>query len=125
MAMPGRFQYEAAVQSVHAARRYSGQTDWASILLLYDALLACTGSIVVAINRAVALSNLEGAPAGLAALDILEGDGRLAEYQPYWAARAELHARAGQREAARHAYERAIGLESDPVLRRYLQRRAG
>lgn len=125
MAMPGRFQYEAAVQSVHAARRHSGQTDWASILLLYDALLACTGSIVVAINRAVALSNLEGAPAGLAVLDALEADGRLAEYQPYWAARAELHTRAGQREAARHAYERAIGLESDPVLRRYLQRRAG
>lgn len=119
---PGRFQYEAAVQSVHAARRFSGVTDWRSIVLLYDALLALTGSIVVALNRAVALAQAGDAAAGLAALDALRDDSRLAEYQPFWAARAALLAQAGHHEDAAHAYLRAIGLEADPALRRHLQK---
>ena len=91
---------------------------------LYDALHALTGSPVVAINRAVALAETQGADAGLAALDALAGDARLADYQPYWAARAELLARSGAHEPALAAYERAIGLERDPAVRRFLQRRA-
>jgi len=124
----GRYQLEAAVQSAHAARRFSGRTDWAAILQLYDALLALTASPVVALNRAVALAEVEGAAAGLAALRSLEDDARLAGYQPYWAARAALLARAGEREAADHAYDRAIAMETDPAVRRFLQdarRRAG
>jgi RNA polymerase sigma-70 factor (ECF subfamily) len=120
----GRFQLEAAVQSAHAARRLSGETDWAAIVALYDALLAMTGSVVVAINRAVALSeqsgSARGAAEGLAALDALKDDGQLAEYQPYWAARAALLARTGDAQAAAEAYQRAIGLESDPAVRRFL-----
>jgi RNA polymerase sigma-70 factor (ECF subfamily) len=123
MGRPGRFQLEAAVQSAHAARRSTGRTDWAAILALYDALLAATGSPVVAINRAVALTELAGAEAGLAALDALAGDHRLREYQPYWAARAGLLARAADLEAADAAYERAIGLETDPAVRRFLTER--
>jgi RNA polymerase sigma-70 factor (ECF subfamily) len=119
----GRFQLEAAVQSAHAARRVTGRTDWAAIIDLYNALLAETGSPVVAINRAVALAELRGAAAGLSALDALADDRRLAEYQPYWAARAGLLARDGDGEAADQAYERAIGLESDPAVRRFLQKR--
>ncbi len=122
MGRPGRFQLEAAVQSAHAARRLTGRTDWAAIVALYDALLAETGSPVVAINRAVALAELRGAEAGLAALDAVAGDGRLLEYQPYWAARAGLLAMAG-RKGADNAFERAIGLESDPAVRRFLQLR--
>jgi RNA polymerase sigma-70 factor (ECF subfamily) len=122
---PGRFQLEAAVQSAHAARRLGGWTDWAAIVQLYDALLALTGSVVVAINRAVALAahlgGFRGAAEGLAALDALDGDARLAEYQPYWAARAALLARTGRTRAAADAYQRAIGLESDPAVRRFLQ----
>jgi RNA polymerase sigma-70 factor (ECF subfamily) len=122
MGRHGRFQLEAAVQSAHAARRRSGSTDWTAILHLYDALLAMTGSVVVAINRAVALAELHGAERGLAALDALQDDARLAQYQPYWAARAALHARGGNAAAAAEAYRRAIGLEPDPAVRAFLQR---
>ena len=125
MGAAGRFQLEAAVQSAHAARRFDGRTDWAAIVALYDALLAITGSVVVAINRAVALAahldGPQGAAAGLAALDALRDDPQLAEYQPYWAARAALLARTVSVEAAAEAYRRAIGLESDPAVRRFLQ----
>jgi RNA polymerase sigma-70 factor (ECF subfamily) len=122
----GRYQLEAAVQSAHVVRRLTGAADWAAIEQLYDALLALTGSPVVAINRAVAIAQTRGPAAGLAALDALSDDARLAEYQPYWAARAQLLARMGDTQAADRAYERAIGLESDPAVRRFLQdRRAG
>ena len=123
MNSPGRFQLEAAVHSAHALRRLSGTTDWKAIMALYDALLELTGSVVVAINRAVALAEVEGAGAGLAALDALRNDTRLVQYQPFWAARAELLARLGDRRSAAQAYEQAIGLEADPAVRRYLQRR--
>ena len=125
MGAPGRFQLEAAVQSAHAARRFDGRTDWGAIVEFYDALLACTGSVVVAINRAVALAEHldgpRGAAEGLAALDALQDDPQLAGYQPYWAARAALLARIGSVQAAAEAYRRAIGLESDPAVRRFLQ----
>jgi RNA polymerase sigma-70 factor, ECF subfamily len=125
MHAPGRFQLEAAVQSAHAARRFSGRTNWAAIVELYDALLALTGSVVVAINRAVALAahldGPRGAAEGLAALDALKADVQLGAYQPYWAARAALLARTGSAQAAAEAYRRAIGLESDPAVRRFLQ----
>ncbi|UVK55905.1 RNA polymerase sigma factor [Mesorhizobium sp. AR02] len=117
----GRYQLEAAVQSAHAARRLTGRTDWAAIRALYDALFSIVGSPVVAINRAVALAETEGAVAGLAALYVLGDDKRLNEYQPYWAARAGLLARLGQVPQATEAYDRAIGLERDPAVRRFLQ----
>jgi RNA polymerase sigma-70 factor (ECF subfamily) len=120
----GRYRLEAAVQSAHAVRRRTGRADWAAIEQLYDALCALTGSPVAALNRAVALAETQGAAAGLAALDALADDTRLADYQPYWAARAELLARSGARDAARQAYAQAIGLERDAVVRQFLQRRA-
>jgi RNA polymerase sigma-70 factor (ECF subfamily) len=119
----GRYQLEAAVQSAHVVRRLTGSADWAAIEKLYDALLALTGSPVVAINRAVAIAETQGPAAGLAQLDALAADARLSDYQPYWAARAGLLARIGDGAAAVSAYERAIGLESDPAVRRFLQTR--
>lgn len=119
----GRYQLEAAVQSAHVVRRVTGRADWDAIAALYGALQAMTGSPVVAINRAVALAESEGAEAGLAVLDEAAADARLADYQPYWAARADLLARIGDATAADTAYERAIGLEADPAVRRFLQRR--
>jgi RNA polymerase sigma-70 factor, ECF subfamily len=89
----GRYQFEAAVQSAHVARRLDGRTDWAAIALLYEALAALSGSPVVAINHAVAIAESKGADAGLRELDGLAGDKRLHDYQPYWAARADLLAR--------------------------------
>jgi RNA polymerase sigma-70 factor, ECF subfamily len=121
----GRFQLEAAVQSAHASRRRGGRTDWQAILALYDALWALTGSPVVAINRAVAIGETRGPVEALAALDGVADDPRLAEYQPYWAARADLLARAGERTAAANAYDRAIGLEADPAVRQFLLSRRG
>jgi len=121
---PGRYQLEAAVQSAHAMRRRTGSVDWPAIERLYDALCELTGSPVAALNRAIALAETQTAAAGLAAVDALAGDARMADYQPYWAARAELLARCGARDAARQAYAQAIGLEREPAVRRYLQLRA-
>jgi RNA polymerase sigma-70 factor (ECF subfamily) len=121
----GRYQLEAALQSAHVARRRTGRANWQAVVQFYDGLLALTMSPVVAINRALAVAELEGPGVALAALDDLAGDTRLTEYQPYWAARADLLARIGAYNAARKAYERAIGLEPDPAVRRFLQNRQG
>jgi RNA polymerase sigma-70 factor (ECF subfamily) len=119
----GRYQLEAAVQSAHMTRRFTGRTDWLAIERLYEALAAVVDSPVVGVNRAIAIAETRGAPAGLAALDGIKDDPRLAQYQPYWAARAGLLARAGELAGAAEAYDRAIGLEADPAVRRFLQQR--
>jgi RNA polymerase sigma-70 factor (ECF subfamily) len=93
------------------------------VVQLYDALLALSGSPVVAINRSLAIAEMQGASAGLEAMQQVAADSRLAEYQPYWAARAELLAKTGAHPEARQAYEIAIGLERDPAVRRFLQYR--
>ncbi|MGA8742187.1 MAG: DUF6596 domain-containing protein [Terracidiphilus sp.] len=119
----GRHQLEAAIQSAHAARTRNGQSDWAAIVQLYDALLALSGSPVAAVNRALAVAELHDAHEALQDLNAIAADPRLAQYQPYWAARAELLARINSRQEARHAYSIAIGLERDPSVRRFLEQR--
>jgi predicted RNA polymerase sigma factor len=119
----GRYQLEAAVQSAHVHRCRTGNANWDAVLRLYDALLAITGSPVVSINRALAIGELGSAHAALDAMPDPAFDSRLAEYQPYWAARAELLAKTGAHGEALHAYEIAIGLERDPAVRRFLDRR--
>jgi predicted RNA polymerase sigma factor len=119
----GRYQLEAAVQSAHVHRRCTGHANWEAVLQIYDALFAITGSPVVAINRALVVAELQGARAALEAMPDPACDARLVEYQPYWAARAELLATTGAHCDARHAYEIAIGLERDPAVRRFLERR--
>ncbi|HWZ99211.1 MAG TPA: DUF6596 domain-containing protein [Candidatus Dormibacteraeota bacterium] len=121
--LPGRYQLEAALQSAHVHRLRTGKWNWPEVVELYDALLTITDSPVVAINRALAAAEIDGADAGLAILEKLSDDERLAEYQPYWAARAELLARTDKYDEARGAYEIAIGLERDPAVRRFLQKR--
>jgi predicted RNA polymerase sigma factor len=121
--MVGRYQLEGALQSAHVHRCQTGVANWAEVVALYDALFALSGSPVVAINRAVAIAERDGAAAGLAALPEAAADPRLAEYQPYWATRAELLARTGAHDEARQAYEIAIGLERDAAVRRFLQER--
>src|SRR6266478_2641347 len=122
----GRYQLEGALQSAHVYRRRTGVANWEEMVQLYDALMAVAGSPVVEINRALAIAELHGAGPGLSALQVIGADERLVEYQPYWAARAELLARTGSRGEAREAYEMAIGLERDPAVRRWLQwRQAG
>lgn len=123
MNAPGRYQLEAAIQSAHAARVRIGRSDWGAILQLYDALLVLSGSPVAALNRALAIAELEGPHAAMAELDRIGMDPRLAEYQPYWAARAELLTRVNAPAEARHAYDIAIGLERDASVRRFLEQR--
>lgn len=120
----GRFQLEGAIQSAYARRIAGLDPDWPAIAALYDALFALTGSPVVALNRAVAVGRVQGAAAGLAALHAIASDARMHDYQPYWAARADLLARAGDRDEALDAYARAIGLAVDPAVRSYLAARA-
>ena len=119
----GRYQLEAAIQSAHVEGARTGSVSWATVVSLYDALVQLTGSPVVFINRALAVAELEGPHAGLAALEAAGADQRMDSYQPYWAARANLLGRTGSQAAARHAYQLAIGLESDPAVREYLRRR--
>jgi RNA polymerase sigma-70 factor (ECF subfamily) len=121
----GRYQLEGAIQSAHVARRRTGRADWAAVVRLYDALLAISNSPVAAVNRALAIAELHDAGAALEAMDQAAKDVRLAEYQPFWAARAELLARIGACDQARHAYDVAIGMERDLSVRQFLaQRRA-
>ncbi|MGC1615710.1 MAG: DUF6596 domain-containing protein [Candidatus Acidiferrum sp.] len=119
----GRYQLEAALQSAHVYRCRTGESNWAEVVQLYNALFALVGSPVVAINRALAISEVRGASAALDAMPDAAADPRLSEYQPYWAARAELLAKTGANGEARRAYEIAIGLERDPAVRRFLQQR--
>ena len=93
----GRYHIEAAIQSVHAARRMTGRTDWPALAIFYEALTTITASPVAAVNRAVAVAYAGDPANGLALLDAI-GDPRLDQYQPYWAARAELLSLVGRAE---------------------------
>lgn len=120
---PGRYQLEAALQSAHVERRLRGVDNWAAVLQLYDALIEVTGSPIVAINRTLALAEVEGVEAALAALPDPGNAPALTGYQPYWAARADLLARSGAAAQAHQAYEMAIGLETDDAVRLFLRER--
>ena len=117
----GRFQIEAAIQSVHCARATSGATDWRALLILYEALLALSPTLGAKVARAAVLGRVEGAAAGLAALDAIS-DEAVQRFQPAWATRAHLLAEAGRGSEAVPAYERAISLTADVSARRYLER---
>lgn len=117
----GRYQLEAALQSAHVARRLSGRWNWPEVLQLYDALAIVAPSPVVAVNRALALAEVQGAAAGLAALDTAATDARLLTYQPFHATRAELLARLGRTTEADAALDLAIGLTCDEAVRRFLR----
>ncbi|MET0273224.1 MAG: DUF6596 domain-containing protein, partial [Phenylobacterium sp.] len=119
----GRYQLEAAIQSAHAARRLTGMSNWSVVVQLYDHLVALTGSPVVVLNRAVALAEIDGPDAALAAIAPLAEDKRMLGYQPYWAARGHLLAQTGQRAEAKEAFTVAIGLTTDEAVRSYLQGR--
>jgi predicted RNA polymerase sigma factor len=118
----GRFQLEAAIQSVHARRAVTGETDWQAIALLYEGLVRIAPRIGSVVGRAVALAQAGDPAAGLGALDDIAAD-RIASYQPYWAARGHLLYSLGKTKDACKAWQRAIGLTDDPALRQYLTER--
>jgi RNA polymerase sigma-70 factor (ECF subfamily) len=119
---PGRFQLEAAIQSVHAARRLSGHTDWHAVALLYAALRQLAPTIGAATAHAAAVAEAYGAEAGWTQLQTIPA-AAVAQYQPYWALAGHLLARLGRRAEANAAYARAIGLCEDAAMRELLQRR--
>jgi RNA polymerase sigma-70 factor (ECF subfamily) len=120
---PGPYQVQAAISALHAAAPTAEATDWRQIAALYDSLAAMTPSVVVEVNRAVAVAMAYGAPPGLQLLLRLESQASVAGYYPYHAARADLLRRTRQREAAADAYERALALCGNSAERAYLQRR--
>lgn len=119
---PGPLQIQAAIAAVHADAPTWADTDWDQIVALYDQLAAVRPDSVVALHRAIAIGERDGAQAGLGALAAVDLDA-LADYQPFHAAHADLLARSGDPTAADAAYGRAIALTTNPVERRFLARR--
>jgi RNA polymerase sigma-70 factor (ECF subfamily) len=115
----GRFQLEAAIQSVHAERAYTGRTDWSAIVLFYEQLLKVSPALGTRTGYAAAIAEANGPEAGLAVLESIDAEA-VAHYQPYWAVQAHLLRRLGKTREASHAYDRAIGLAEDPAVREFL-----
>ena len=116
----GRFQLEAAIQSVHCARRDGQPTDSVALKALYEALVTVAPTLGARVSLAATIGEVDGAEAGLAALDEIEAP----RFQPAWATRAHLLAIAGRRVEARAAYDRAISLTTDAALRDHLVKAA-
>jgi predicted RNA polymerase sigma factor len=120
----GRFQLEAAIQSVHAERARSGRTEWTAIMLFYDQLIRISPTLGTRTGYAAAVGEANGPDAGLAVLDEIDPDA-VSVYQPYWAVRAHLLQRLGKTPEAGDAFDRAIGLAEDPAVRQFLLQRRG
>nr|WP_239479695.1 DUF6596 domain-containing protein [Actibacterium sp. 188UL27-1] len=118
----GRFQLEAAIQSVHAARAVSGQTDWRALSQLYAGLRQLYPTVGAAVSHAAAVGEDAGPVQGLALLDQIAPEA-VAGFQPAWAVRAHLLARSGDVSQAATAYDRAIVLATDVPSRRWLEER--
>ena len=115
----GRYQILAAINAVHTSARDVRDTDWSQVVTLYDRLAAIDPSPIVALNRAVALAELDGPEVALAVVDRLD----LAGYHAYHATRADLLRRLGRSGDARAAYEKAIELAGNTAEVAYLARR--
>jgi RNA polymerase sigma-70 factor (ECF subfamily) len=116
---PGIYQIQAAVNAVHSTARTAADTDWSQVALLYAQLSVLSPSPVVALNRAVAIAELDGPAVGLAEVDRLSLDG----YHAWHATRAELLRRLGRADDARSAYDAALALIDNPAEAAYLTRR--
>lgn len=117
----GRYQILAAINAVHTSAPNARDTDWSQVVALYDQLVLIDPSPIVALNRAIAVGELDGPEAALATIDPLED--RLANYHAYHATRAELFRRLGRVQDSRLAYDRAIALTGNIAEIAYLARR--
>ena len=118
---PGRYQILAAINAVHTSAPDVRDTDWSQVLALYDQLVRLDPSPIIALNRAIALAELDGPQVALADIDRLAD--RLAGYHPFHATRADLLRRLGQSEQSRAAYDKAIELAGNTAETAYLTRR--
>jgi len=123
-ARSGRFQLEAAIQSVHAERAHTGRTDWTAIALFYEQLIRISPAFGTRTGYAAAVAEANGPEAGLAVLESIDPDA-VSDYQPYWAVRAHVLQKLGRTAEASHAYDRAIGLAEDPAVREFLLLKRG
>jgi RNA polymerase sigma-70 factor (ECF subfamily) len=117
----GRFQLEAAIQSVHCARAATGETDWETLRKLHVALISIAPTLGAHVSLAAVVGRIDGPAAGLAVLDTIPGTDR---FQPAWATRAHLLGGLERWDDAADAYAKAISLTTDPALRRHLTERA-
>ncbi len=122
--IPGRFQLEAAIQSVHAARSVTGNTDWRALSQLYQGLMQAYPSIGGAVSRAAVVAEDAGPAEGLKMLDMIEYDG-LDDYQPFYAVRAHCLAKLDRTAEAAEAYAKAIALCLDQPSKLWLERKIG
>lgn len=120
---PGPYQILAAINAVHTSARDVRDTDWSQIVALYDRLAGLDPSPVIALNRAVAVAEMDGPGVALAAVDRLANE--LAGYHAYYATRAELLRRLGRGAEARLAYDKAIELAGNSAEAATLKRRRG
>jgi RNA polymerase sigma-70 factor (ECF subfamily) len=120
----GRFQLEAAIQSVHAERARSGRTDWNAIALFYEQLIRLSPALGALVGRAAAVAEVQGPALSLSLLDAIEPKAVIS-YQPYWAVRAHLLKCLKRKEEAVKAFDRAIGLTEDAAVRAFLLERRG
>lgn len=118
----GRFQLEAAIQSVHADRAKTGRTDWAALVVFYEHLVRLAPTLGARVAQAAAVAEAHGPEAGLALLDSI-AHASVRTYQPFWAVSAHLLRQMGRHVGAVEAYDRAIGLTEDPAARRFLLER--
>jgi RNA polymerase sigma-70 factor (ECF subfamily) len=118
---PGRYQILAAVNAVHTSAPTAADTDWSQVVALYDQLAWLDPSPIIALNRAVAVAELDGPEVALALVDPLQD--QLAGYHAYFVVRADLLRRLGRRADARAAYDRAIALAGNSAETTYLTRR--
>jgi RNA polymerase sigma-70 factor, ECF subfamily len=118
---PGRYQILAAINAVHTSARQARDTDWAQIVALYDQLVRLDPSPIIALNRAVAVAELDGPHVALAAVDRL-GDS-LSGYHAFHVTRADLLRRLGRSQESRTAYDAAIELAGNTAEIAYLTRR--
>jgi RNA polymerase sigma-70 factor, ECF subfamily len=121
----GEYGLQAAIAAEHGRATRADETDWSRIALLYARLAVLNRSAVVELNRAVAVAMADGPEHGLRLLDELEARGELHDYHLLHSARAGLLARLGRHSEAAAAYARALELASNPVERRFLERRLG
>lgn len=119
----GRFQLEAAIQSVHSQRAWTNRTEWEEIALLYEGLVGIAPTIGAIVGRAAAVAEARDADSGMALLDEIPAEAVMS-YQPYWALRAHLFKKMKRFGEARAAYSRAIGLCMDPSIRAFLEKQS-
>ena len=123
LSLSGRFQLEAAIQSVHSHRILTGRTEWNQIVQLYDELIRRAPTLGALVSRAAAVSEAGKSSEALTALDEIPPSS-VVSYQSYWAVRAHVLAQAGRQQEAANAYARAIGLSEDEAVRRFLLKRS-